>query len=89
MNAQRSMFHDQTPTVDEVMGVWGSDRKFRSRLEIAEALGRAKSPALIATLGVLTGIGYLTVQEVRLPNRVTMYEYAPTKKWEDDGRFLF
>lgn len=89
MNAQRSMFHDQTPTVDEVMAVWGKDRQFRSRLQIAEALGRAKSPSLIATIGVLVGIGYLTVRGVNLPNRVTMYEYAPTQKWETDGRFLF
>jgi len=89
MNAQKSLFHDQTPTVDEVMAVWASDRNFRSRLQIAEALGRAKSPALIAVIGVLTGIGYLTCRKITLPNRVDMFEYAPTPKWEQDGRFLF
>jgi len=85
MNAQRSLFHDQTPTIDEVMAVWTSDRKFRSRLQIAEALGRAKSPALIAILQVLSSIGYLTVREVELPNRITMFEYAPAQKWFDDA----
>lgn len=86
MNAQRSLFHDASPTFDEVMSVWANDRKFRSRLKIAEALGRAKSPSLVAIIGALVGIGYLTVREVELPNRVIMYEYAATKKWEEDGR---
>lgn len=85
MNAQRSLFHDQTPTIDEVMSVWQSDRNFRSRLQIAEALGRAKSPSLIAMLGVLSGVGYLTIREITLPNRVVMYEYAPTVKWQEEG----
>lgn len=85
MNAQRSLFHDQAPTIDEIMSVWAGDREFRSRLEIADALGRAKSPSLIATIGVLTGIGYLTCREVKLPNRIVMYQYAPTLKWEQEG----
>lgn len=89
MNKQRSMFHEQQPGFDEVMSVWAGDRKFRSRLQIAEALGRTKSPALIAVIGVLVGVGYLTIREVDLPNHVTMYEYAPTPKWEQDGRWTF
>ena len=89
MNSQRSLFHDQAPNFDEVMAVWNKDRNFRTRLQIADALGRSKSPALIAVIGVLVGVGYLTMREITLPNRVIMYEYAPTKKWEDDGRFTF
>lgn len=85
MNAQRSLFHDQTPTVDEVMSVWRDDREFRSRLEIAERLGRAKSPALIALINVLAHVGYLTVREIPLPNRVVMYQYSPTEKWLTEG----
>jgi len=85
MNAQRSLFHDQTPTVDEVMSVWQHDRNFRSRLEIAEALGRAKSPSLVALINALTSIGYLTVREIPLPNRVVMYQYSPTEKWLTEG----
>ena len=85
MNAQRSLFHDQTPTVDEIMSVWQSDREFRSRLQICEALGRAKSPALIAVITVLQNIGYLTVREVTLPNRIVMYQYSPSEKWYAEG----
>lgn len=85
MNAQRSLFHDTMPTVDEVMSVWVNDREFRSRLQIAEALGRAKSPTLISVIQVLVGIGYLTVREVTLPNRVTMYEYSPSPRWYENA----
>jgi hypothetical protein len=85
MNAQRSLFHDQAPTVDEIMSAWQHDRNFRSRLEIAEKLGRAKSPALIATINVLVSIGYLTVREIDLPNKVTMYQYSPSEKWLAEG----
>lgn len=89
MNAQRSLWHDTAVTVDEVMAVWSHDRNFRSRSQIAEALGRAKSPALIAVLGVLVGIGYLTIRKIDLPNGVSMFEYAASQKWLDDGGFLF
>lgn len=85
MNAQRSLFQDTMPSVDEVMSVWANDRKFRSRLQIAEALGRAKSPTLISVIQVLTGIGYLTIREIPLPNRVVMFEYAPSEKWFDNA----
>ncbi len=85
MNAQRSLFHDTMPTVDEVMSVWAGDRIFRSRLQIAEALGRSKSPTLISVIQVLTGIGYLTVREITLPNRVVMYEYAPSARWYENA----
>jgi len=85
MNAQRSLFHDQTPTVDEVMSVWQGDREWKSRRMICEALGRAKSPAIISVLTVLTNIGYLTVKNEPLPNGADYYFYAPTQKWLDDA----
>jgi len=85
MNAQRSLFHDQTPTVDEVMGGWSQDRGWRSRQQIAVALGRSKSPALIAVINVLVAIGYLTCRNEPLPNGVDYYKYSPSQKWEDDG----
>lgn len=88
MNKHRSM-SDQPPMLDEVMSVWAKDRKFRSRLQIAEALGRTKSPALIAVIGVLVGVGYLTIREIDLPNHITMYEYSPAPKWEEEMRWGF
>lgn len=81
MNDQRSLFHDTMPTVDEVMSVWTKDRNFRSRLQIAEALGRSKTPTLISVIQVLVGIGYLTVREIKLPNRIIMYEYSPSAQY--------
>jgi len=85
MNVHRSLFIEQSPTVDEVMAVWGGDRKFRSRAQIAAALGRSKSPALIAILNVLVTIGYLTLRNEVLPNSSNYYLYAPTQKWEEDA----
>lgn len=89
MDRQRSLFHDSAPTFDEIMSVWGRDREFRSRKQIAEALGRAKSPTMLQTLGILVGSGYLTIRVIRLPNGADLFEYAPTPKWEDDGSYKF
>lgn len=85
MNAQRSLFHDQAPTIDEVMSVWADDRGWRSRAVIAQALGRSKSPALIAVINVLVSIGYLTCVNEPLPNGVDYFKYSPSQKWYDDG----
>lgn len=85
MNAQRSLFHDQTPTADEVMALWQGDRKWRSRKEIAEKLGRAKSPSLIAMIEVLVSIGYLTKRNSILPNGADYFTYAVAQKYLDEA----
>lgn len=85
MNAQRSLFQDQTPTFDEVMQLWAGDRNWRSRAEIALALGRAKSPALITTVEMLTTVGYLTKRVIDLPNRAQYFQYAVAQKWIDQS----
>lgn len=89
MNEQVSLFKDQAPTIDEVMAAWGRDRHWRSRAQIAQALGRSKSPSLIAVINVLVAIGYLTCKNDPLPNRVNYFTYAPTQKWIDDGGLPF
>lgn len=83
MNAQKSLFHDQTPTIDEVMGAWRGDKspEWLSRAMIAERLGRSKSPTLIGVLGACMGMGYLTIKNERLPNGADYYLYQPTQKW--------
>jgi len=84
MNAQKSLFHDKTPTVDEVMSVWDQERpEWLSRAMVAERLGRSKSPALIAVIGVCTGMGFLTVKNERLPNGADYYLYQPCQRWWD------
>ena len=84
MNQQKSLFADQSPTLDEVMSVWDETRlEWMSRAQIAERLGRAKSPALIAVIGVCVGMGFLAVKNEILPNRANYYLYQPTKKWWD------
>lgn len=85
MNAQRSLFHDQAPTADEIMSIWNSHRDWLSRKEIAGKLGRAKSPTLVAMLNVLCSIGYLTCKNEPLPNGVAYFKYAATQKWIDEA----
>lgn len=85
MFAQRSLFHDTPPSFDEVMSVWGGDRTWRSRAQIAQALGRAKSPALIATINMLATVGYLTVRIEKLPNGADYYLYSASQKWFDQA----
>jgi len=82
MDKQMGLAHDTTPTVDEVMEIWRDHEKiWLTRKEIADCLGRSKSPSLIATIGVAVGMGFLTRKTTRLPNRVDMYQYRPTGKW--------
>lgn len=85
MNSQRSLFHDTAPTFDEVMSVWGQDRIWRSRWQIAQALGRSKSPALIATITMLATVGYLTCRVEKLPNGIDYYLYSVSQKWLDQA----
>jgi len=82
MNAQKSLFSDTAPTIDEVMSAWDEARPvWLSRAQIAEKLGRAKSPALIAVIGAALGMGFLTLKTVELPNRMPYFMYQPTAKW--------
>lgn len=82
MNQQRSLFHDTAPTLDEVMSVWDEARpEWWSRAQIAEKLGRSKSPALIATIGVCVAMGFLTIKNERLPNGSDYFMYQATPKW--------
>lgn len=75
---QMTFAHDTTPTMEEIMTAWGAkDLKWKSRKEIADALGRAKSPSLIAMLGIAAGTGILLRKAVRLPNGVDMFMYRP------------
>lgn len=89
MNAQKSLFSDQAPTLDEVMSAWGKDDQWLTRKQIADKLGRSKSPVLVAQLGILQAMGYLASQTVTLPNNVAMFMYCPTNKWADDGHIAF
>jgi hypothetical protein len=89
MNTQQSLFFDKVPTLDEVMSAWGEERKWLTRAEIAKRLGRAKSPALIAQIGILVGMQYLASQTVTLPNHVDMYMYCPTNAWVEAGHVEF
>lgn len=82
MNSQKSLFVDHAPTLDEVMSAWDEKRpEWLSRAMIAEKLGRSKSPALIAVLGVACGMGFLTRKNEVLPNGADYYLYQPTAKW--------
>lgn len=85
MNPQRSLFFDQAPTFDEIMSLWAGDREWRSRAEIATKLGRSKSPTLIATLEMLTSVGYLTKRVIDLPNGAQYFQYAVSQKWIDQA----
>lgn len=79
---QMSLTHDQTPTIDEVMELWqGRAGEWATRKHIADALGRAKSPALISVIGIAVGMGFLERRVTRLPNNVDMFEYRPTGRW--------
>lgn len=90
MNAQRSIFQDQPVTMDEIISAWtGNANKWLSRKQICDALGRAKSPQMIAMLGIMLGMGYLETRTVRLPNQVDMYEYIPTNKWFNTTNYPF
>jgi len=82
MNQQKSLFTDQPPTLDEVMSAWDEKHpEWLSRAMIAEKLGRSKSPALIAMVGVAVGMGFLTLKNEILPNGANYYLYQPTAKW--------
>jgi len=82
MNAQKNLFTDQPPTLDEVMSAWDESRpEWLSRAQIAERLGRSKSPTLITIVGVAVGMGFLTMKNEILPNKANYYLYQPTKKW--------
>lgn len=85
MIAQRSLFHDQTPTFDEIMAIWADNRDWVSRAGIAVKLGRAKSPSLIATIEVLVTVGYLTKRVIDLPNGAEYFQYAVSQKWIDQA----
>lgn len=84
MNAQRSLFHDTVPTIDEVMSAWDlAHQDWISRKELAARLGRAKSPTLIALVNVAASLGYLEVRNDVLPNGADYYKYRPSKGWLD------
>jgi predicted transcriptional regulator len=85
MNAQRSLFHDTAPTFDEVMSAWAGDRNWRSRKDIAAALGRSKSPALITVIEMLVQVGYLTKRTIDLPNGADYFQYAVSQKYVDQA----
>lgn len=82
MAKQIGLAHDTAPSIDEVLSIWaGSEKRpWRTRLEIADALGRSKSPALLAIIEVGVGLGLLQRKSVELPNKVGMFMYRPTDK---------
>jgi len=88
MNEQRSLKQDTPYTLDEPMQAWHpfGDDVWLTRLEIAEKIGRSKTPGLIAIIGILVGMGYLETRLVALPNRVDMFQYRPTRRWWEDGQ---
>jgi len=89
MDKQMSFAHDTAPTVDEVLEIWrGHEKVWLTRKEIGDALGRAKSPTLIAVIGVAVGMGLIATKTVKLPNGVPMFQYRPTGKWQA-GQNLF
>jgi hypothetical protein len=86
MFAQKSLFTDQAPTLDEVMSAWDAHRaQWLSRAMIAQCLGRSKSPALIAVINVALGMGYLEIKNEILPNGASYYLYMPTARWYADA----
>ena len=86
MNSQKTLNFDTALTLDEVMSAWGrGNYDWRSRREIAGILNRHKNDALVQTLGILVGMGYLATRLVTLPNHVDMFEYAPTAKYAENG----
>lgn len=91
MNAQRSLFHDSAPTLDEIMSVFDFPvANWLSRKEIADKLGRSKSPTLIAHLSVAVKLGYLLEAKQKLPNGADYFLYSPSQKWtqvEDEMPF--
>jgi len=85
MNAQKSLFHDTAPTLDEIMSAWDYGKPvWMSRKQIAEKLGRAKSPTLIAFVNVAVSLGYLEVKNEVLPNGADYFLYTPTAKYWTD-----
>lgn len=86
MFAQKSLFSDQAPTLDEIMSAWDLQRAtWLSRAQIAQKLRRAKSPALISVINVALGMGYLEVKNEILPNGADYYLYVPTARWYSDA----
>lgn len=82
MDEQMGLVHDTTPTIDEVLEIWrGHEGIWLTRKEVCDCLGRAKSPALIAVIGVAVGMGFLSSKTTKLPNGVPMFQYRPTEKW--------
>lgn len=80
---QRSLWQDTPITILEVMSAWHDERKYLSRLKIAEKLNRPKSPGLIAILSVAVELGYLAVRFTELPNHVIMFEYCSTGNYDE------
>jgi len=79
---QLGLAHDTTPTIEEVLSVWAGQGKpqWMTRKEIAEALGRSKSPSLVVILGIAAGTGLLQQKLVTLPNKIDMFMYRPTPR---------
>jgi len=74
---QGEMFgFDQPITRDEVLDLFHKYPGKYTRRMIAVALGRAKSPSLIAMLHTLCDEGVLTWEYYTLPNHVDMYLYS-------------
>lgn len=79
---------DMPITEGEVMRVFEQDTWY-TRLAVAKALGRTKSPTLIAMLHLLWQKGWLEVNTMMLPNQVEMYLYRITAEGDSMRRYLY
>jgi len=73
---------DQPLTPEEILCAAPREGRF-TRLMLARALRRAKSPTLIEKLHLCCKLNWIEYELVRLPNGVEMYTYMLT----DLGRF--
>jgi hypothetical protein len=73
-DTQRNLFFDQPITDDDVLNVIGETR-WMSYLQIAQKLGRRKTPSLIARVKSLAERNCLEYRFKKLPNGVDMHQF--------------
>lgn len=62
----------------DVLVVVAAQKGWMTRLEIAQAMMRPKSPTLVAAINMCVVVGWLEAKRVELPNHIEMFQYRIT-----------
>lgn len=79
MMQQKALLQFDMPLTDDDILFVLAQNEFFTRKMIADRLGRAKSPTLVARLNRMASEGLFDVQYHKLPNGVDMWVYSPTQ----------